>query len=88
MNNMSTSDIKPKEDDDDDSIRVIPYDSIVNDYAKPSSIDIEDNNEASHSHDELASNTSTSTSTQESMTNPKLHHAITRSLYWSNCGWN
>ena len=83
MKNMSISDIRPREEDEEEidssiPIRVIPSTSTpsTNDQAQP--IDQATHDDNSQAQDQPGSSTSPSTSTQEPVAPPRVHHAIAK----------
>ena len=83
MKNMSIGDIRPREEDEEENdlsipIRVIPSTSTStsNDQAQP--IDQATHDDDSQAQDQPGSSTSPSTSTQEPIAPPRVHHAITK----------
>ena len=83
MKNMSIGDIRPREEDEEENnlsipIRVIPSTSTStsNDQAQP--IDQATHDDDSQAQDQPGSSTSPSTSTQEPVAPPRVHHAIAK----------
>ena len=83
MKNMSIGDIRPREEDKEENdssipIRVIPSTSTpaTNDQAE--SMDQATHDDDSHAQDQPGSSTSPSTSTQEPVAPPRVHHAIAK----------
>ena len=78
---MSIGDIQPREEDEEENglsipIRVIPSTSTSNDQAQP--IDQATHDDDSQAQDQPGSSTSPSTSTQEPVAPPRVHHAIAK----------
>jgi len=83
MKNMSVGDIRPREEDEEENdlsipIRVIPSTSTStsNDQAQP--IDQAIHDDDSQAQDQPVSSISPSTSTQEPVAPPRVHHAIAK----------
>jgi hypothetical protein len=80
MKTMAIGDIMPREEDDDEdpsiSIQANPYTSTTNDQNQQEGNS--SNNDSPQEDDQIASMTTPSTSTQEPVDQPRVHHQVAK----------